>query len=47
VDEQIKQADERLAEIVKEDQDVKRLCTAPGVGPVTAVTFAVTLDSAR
>lgn len=47
VDEQIKQADRRLAEIVKEDQDVRRLCTAPGVGPVTAVTLAATLDSAR
>jgi len=47
VDEQIEQADQRLAEIVKEDQVVKRLCTAPGVGPVTAVTLAATLDSAR
>jgi transposase len=26
---------------------VKRLCTAPGVGPVTAVTLAATLDDAR
>jgi transposase len=47
VDEQIKQADKHLAEITKQDRVVKRLCTAPGVGPVTAVTFAATLDSAR
>jgi transposase len=47
VNEQIEQADRRLAEIVKTDPVVKRLCTAPGVGPVTAVTLAATLDDAR
>jgi transposase len=43
---QIKQADEKLAEIVKDDEVVKRLTTVPGVGPVTATTYAATLDGA-
>lgn len=46
VNAEIAQADKRLAEIVKEDQTVKRLCTTPGIGPVTAVTFVATLDGA-
>jgi transposase len=44
VNEQIKAADERLAALAKEDEVVARLCTAPGVGPVTAATFVSTLD---
>jgi transposase len=44
--EQIKQADERLAEIVKDDAVVQRLTTVPGVGPVTATTYAATLAGA-
>ena len=46
VNEQIKAADERLAALAKEDKVVARLCTAPGVGPVTAACFASTLDDA-
>lgn len=46
LNEQIKQADEKLAEIVKDDEVVKRLTTVPGVGPVTATTYAATLDGA-
>lgn len=42
--EQIKRADERLTEVVKGDEVVARLCTVPGVGPVTATSFASTLD---
>jgi transposase len=45
--EQIKAADERLAELAKEDEVVARLCTAPGVGPVTAASFVSTLDEAE
>lgn len=41
---QIDEADALLEKIVKEDEVVKRLCTAPGVGPVTATTFAATID---
>jgi transposase len=44
--EQIKAADERLAALAKEDEVVARLCTAPGVGPVTAASFVSTLDEA-
>jgi transposase len=43
---QIDEADALLEKIVKEDEMVKRLCTAPGVGPVTATTFAATIDDA-
>src|SRR5829696_8585604 len=46
VNEQIKAADERLAALAKEDEVVARLCTAPGVGPVTAASFVSTLDGA-
>ena len=46
LNEQIKQADEKLAQIVKDDEVVKRLTTVPGVGPVTATTYAATLDGA-
>jgi transposase len=43
---QIDEADDVLEKIVKEDEVVRRLCTAPGVGPVTATTFAATIDDA-
>lgn len=46
LNEQIKKADHHLAEIVKEDKVVQRLCSVPGVGPVIATTFAATLDDA-
>jgi transposase len=46
LNEQIKLADEKVAEIVKDDEVVKRLATVPGVGPVTATTYAATLDGA-
>lgn len=44
LNEQIKAADERLADAVKGDEVVTRLCTVLGVGPVTATSFASTLD---
>jgi transposase len=46
LNEQIKRADEKLAEIVRDDEVVRRLTTVPGVGPVTATTYAATLDGA-
>jgi transposase len=46
LNEQIKLADEKVAEIVKDDEVVKRLTSVPGVGPVTATTYAATLDGA-
>ena len=33
-----------ITDIVAEDPVVQRLCTAPGIGPVTAVAFVSTLD---
>jgi len=47
LNEQIDKADEQLAQIVKDDEAVARLCTAPGVGPVTATSFVATLDEAN
>lgn len=46
LNEQIAQADEQLKQVVKENAAVQRLCTVPRVGPVTATTFAATLDDA-
>lgn len=43
---QIDEADAELEKIVREDEVVRRLCTTPGVGPVTATTFAATIDDA-
>jgi transposase len=37
-------ADARLASVVAGDPVVTKLCTAPGIGPVTAVAFVATLD---
>jgi|ERR1051325_718847 transposase len=42
----IDEADALLEKVVKEDEVVKRLCTTPGVGPVTATTYAATIDDA-
>lgn len=46
LNEQIRRADEKLAEIIKDDEVVKRLTTVTGVGPVTATTYAASLDGA-
>ena len=42
--EQIKTADKRLEQLVKDDEVAQRLSTVPSVGPVTVVTFMATLD---
>lgn len=39
--------DRAIADIVREDPVVQRLCTAPGIGPVTAVAFVATLDQVQ
>jgi transposase len=44
VNEQIAWADQELARRVREDADLRRLTTLPGVGPVTSTTFKATLD---
>jgi transposase len=42
----IQDADKDLEAIVKADPNCRRLTTAPGVGPVTAVLFAAIIDDA-
>jgi transposase len=44
INEQIKRANKRLAELVEQDDLVSRLCSVPGIGPVTATSFVATLD---
>jgi len=44
LNEQIKGADDELAELVKADSVVKRLTSVPGVAAVTATCFVATLD---
>jgi transposase len=44
INEQIRQADAELAQLVKADPVLRRLTSAPGVGPVTAACFVSTLD---
>lgn len=43
----IDKADEALAIQAKGDPVVRRLCTVPGVGPVTATTYVATIDDVR
>lgn len=43
LNEQIKRADDELAQLVKEDSVVRRLTSVPGVGAVTATCFVATL----
>jgi transposase len=47
LNEQIGCLDERIVEIGRKDERVKRLMTMPEVGPVTAVAFVATLDEAQ
>jgi len=39
--------EQSIAHIVQDDPVVQRLCTAPGIGPVTAVAFVSTLDQVQ
>jgi transposase len=45
--EQIAVLDEQLAAIAAADDVTRRLMTVPGVGPVTAVAFVVTVDDVK
>lgn len=40
----IEAADAHLATLAEQDAVVRRLCSAPGFGPVTAVSFVATID---
>jgi transposase len=44
LNEHIAAADQRLTAIVQRDPVVARLCTVPGIGPVTAAAFVATID---
>ncbi len=44
---QIKEADDELLALAQQDEVCRRLMTAPGVGPVTATTFAAVVDDVR
>jgi transposase len=41
---EINQADKELEAIVEQDANCRRLTTAPGIGPVTAILFTATVD---
>ncbi len=41
---QIAALDQALAQRVRADADAQRLCTTPGVGPVTAITYGAVID---
>lgn len=47
LDTRIALADRQLAELASEDDQIRRLCTVPGVGPVTAASVVATLDKAE
>jgi len=44
LNEQIRMLDQQLVEMSRTQQESRRLTTAPGVGPVTALSFVATLD---
>jgi len=44
LDQEIAAADQRLVQYLAADPVVRRLATAPGIGPVTATAFVATLD---
>ena len=44
VNSELKAIEQGLQRIVESDENVRRLCSVPGVGPVTAAAFVSTLD---
>jgi transposase len=44
---ELKAADARVAAIVAGNPVIQRLCTVPGVGPVTATAFVATVDDVQ
>lgn len=42
---QLAAIDQALVQLVRTDAIAPRLCTAPGIGPVTAITFGAVLDN--
>jgi transposase len=46
IEQSIKQAEKRIAEVVKEDDSMQLLKTMPGVGPILAITIALEMGDA-
>jgi transposase len=44
INRQLSAIDQILVQIAKDDPVVRRLCTTPGIGPVTAIAFVATID---
>ena len=42
---QIEKLDRELVAMAKDDQTVRRMMTVPGIGPLTALAFVVTIDN--
>jgi transposase len=47
LNEQIDELDEALEQLAKQEQQVRRLCTVPGVGPVVASAFVSVVDEPK
>ena len=47
LDAQIAEADKEIRQLVKPNETCRRLMTAPGVGPLTAMRFVATLDDVK
>ncbi len=47
LDTQIALADRQLTALASEEGEIRRLCTVPGIGPVTATSVVATLDTAE
>jgi transposase len=47
LDTRIALADRQLTELASEDDQIRRLCAVPGVGPVTAASVVATIDTAE
>ena len=45
--EEIKKLESKIEELAKEDDDIKRLMTVPGVGLITATTFKTEIDDPK
>jgi transposase len=44
LNEQLAAIDKELAQVVRADAVAPRLCTVPGIGPITALTFVAVVD---
>ena len=45
--EEIKKLEQKIEELAKDDDDIKRLMTVPGVGLITAMTFKTEVDDPK